>query len=44
MDEATEAKEVERANEQRGDTGKKAQYEPEEAEGVARADNNDSGR
>jgi hypothetical protein len=39
MDEATEAGEVKRANERRGNTGKKAQYEPEEAEGVARADN-----
>ena len=42
MNEATKAKEVERANKRRGDAGKKAQYEPEEAEEVARADNNDS--
>ena len=39
MDEATEAKEVEKASERRGNAGKKAQYEPEEAEGVARVDN-----
>ena len=44
MDEVTEASKVKRANKQRGDTGKKAQYEPEEAEEVARADNNDSWR
>ena len=39
MDEATEVRKVERASERRGNTGKKAQYELEEAEGVARVDN-----
>ena len=42
--ETTEAKGIKKASERRGDTDKKAQYEPEEAGEVARAENNDSWR
>ena len=38
----TEAKDVKKATEQRGDADKKVQYEPEEAGKAARAENNDS--
>ena len=38
----TEAKDIKKASEQRGDADKKVQYEPEEAGKAARAENNDS--
>ena len=38
----TEAKDVKKAIERRGDADRKVQYEPEEAGKAARAENNDS--
>ena len=38
----TEAKDIKKARNQRGDADKKVQYEPEEAGKAARAENNDS--
>ena len=44
MNETTEAIGIKKASKRSGDTDKKAQYEPEEAGEVARAENNDSRR